>query len=162
MTREEIERLFRQHYTRMLRVARTLTDDEQESEDIVSDVFADLLHRPVRLDAETEAQYLMTAVRNRCLKRMRHAEVVRRMERQALSAPPVLDEDVEDERLTDITEYVVRRLDEREQRIFRLRFCDGCTYAEIGSEMGLSRVAVWKHLDRIIQLLKHQFNQLKP
>ena len=127
MTREETERLFRQHYTRMLRVARTLMDDEQESEDMVCDVFASLLHSPMRLKAEAEAQYLMTAVRNRCLKRLRHVEVVRRMERHVLSAQPTLDDDVEDERMTDITEYVVRRLSDQEQRIFQLRFCDGCS-----------------------------------
>ncbi|MBR3442764.1 MAG: sigma-70 family RNA polymerase sigma factor [Bacteroidaceae bacterium] len=162
MTREEIERLFRQHYTRMLRVARTLLDDEQESEDAVCDVFAALLHSPVRLTGETEAHYLMTAVRNRCLKRLRHAEVVRRMERQASAEMPDEAERAEDERLTDITEWVVGRLGEQEQRIFRLRFCDGCTYAEIAADLGLSRVAVWKHLDRIIRLLRNQFNQQQP
>ena len=152
MKREEIERLFRQHYARMLRVARTLIDDEQECEDAVGDVFADLL------TGETETQYLMTAVRNRCLKRLRHAEVVRLMERETSAGAPDAADDDDDGRLTDITEWVVGRLSADEQRIFSLRFADGCTYAEIASELGLSRVAVWKHLHRIIQMLRTQFN----
>ncbi len=84
------------------------------------------------------------------------------MERQASAEMPDEAERTEDERLTDITEWVVGRLGEQEQRIFRLRFCDGCTYAEIAADLGLSRVAVWKHLDRIIRLLRNQFNQQQP
>jgi RNA polymerase sigma-70 factor (ECF subfamily) len=158
MKREEIERLFRQHYARMLRVARTLIDDEQECEDAVGDVFADLLHGTILLTAATETQYLMTAVRNRCLKRLRHAEVVRRMERETTAGAPDAADDDDDGRLTEITEWVVGRLSADEQRIFSLRFADGCTYAEIASELGLSRVAVWKHLHHIIQMLRTQFN----
>ena len=40
-----IQRLFMQHYAKMLRVARTILYDEQESKDVVSDIFAGLLHR---------------------------------------------------------------------------------------------------------------------
>jgi len=40
MERQEIQRLFVQHYAKMLRVARTILYDEQESQDVVSDIFA--------------------------------------------------------------------------------------------------------------------------
>ena len=33
-----IQRLFKQHYAKMLRVARTILYDEQESKDVVSDI----------------------------------------------------------------------------------------------------------------------------
>ena len=33
------QRLFKQHYAKMLRVARTILYDEQESKDVVSDIF---------------------------------------------------------------------------------------------------------------------------
>ena len=43
MEKDEIQRLFKQHYAKMYRVARTMLYDEQESEDVVSDIFESLL-----------------------------------------------------------------------------------------------------------------------
>lgn len=155
MKREVIRLLFMQHYAKMQRVARTLLYDEQESEDVVSDIFENLLNRQTLLVPGTEEQYLMTSVRNRCLKRLRHEAVVR-----AASLPfsPSEADNDEDERLTDIVEFVVSHLSEQEQRIFRLRFTEGCSYEEIAEEEGISRVAVWKHLSHVITELKRHFN----
>ncbi|MBQ5548394.1 MAG: hypothetical protein IIT33_06115 [Prevotella sp.] len=43
MERHDVQRLFKQHYAKMLRVARTILYDEQESKDVVSDIFEGLL-----------------------------------------------------------------------------------------------------------------------
>ena len=43
MTKEHIERLFRQHYPRMYQLALVLLKDEAASQDVVSDVFAEVL-----------------------------------------------------------------------------------------------------------------------
>ena len=80
MERQEIQRLFKQHYAKMLRVARTILYDEQESKDVVSDIFEGLLRGRTELMADTEQCYLLTSVRNQCLKRIRHQETRLRME----------------------------------------------------------------------------------
>ena len=41
--RKDIERLFRQHYRQMYRLATILLHDDAESKDVVHDVFAQLL-----------------------------------------------------------------------------------------------------------------------
>ena len=43
MTREEFENIYRQHYAKMYRLARTMLYDVDESKDVVSDIFARLL-----------------------------------------------------------------------------------------------------------------------
>jgi RNA polymerase sigma-70 factor (ECF subfamily) len=151
MEREAVRQLFVEHYAKMLRVARTLLYDEQESEDVVGDVFERLLNREQVLKATTEEHYLLTSVRYQCLKRLRHA----RLKREVDFAEAPADED---ERLADIVEFVVSHLSRQEQRIFNMRFTDGCTYEEIAAEEGISRVAVWKHLAHIITLIKQRFN----
>ena len=77
MERETVQQLFRQHYAKMQRVARTLLYDVQESEDVVSDIFEQLLHGRITLIPGAEERYLLTSVRNRCLKRLRHIDIIR-------------------------------------------------------------------------------------
>ena len=134
-----IQRLFKQHYAKMLRVARTILYDEQESKDVVSDIFEGLLRG-----------------RNQCLKRIRHQET--RLHLQTASVEQPSNAEDEDERMTDIVEFVVSHLTEQEQRIFRLRFTEGYSYEEIASSEGISRVAVWKHLSHALKEIRNRFN----
>lgn len=147
--------MFIEHYAKMLRVARTILYDEQESKDVVSDIFEGLLRGQTVLTADTAERYLLTSVRNQCLKRIHHQEVRLRME--AASTERTTDDKGDDERLTDIVEFVVGHLSEQEQRIFRLRFTDGCSYEEIASAEGISRVAVWKHLSHALNQVRNHF-----
>lgn len=154
MEREAVKRLFMQHYARMQRVARTLLYDVQESEDVCQDIFESLLRGETVLVPGMEERYLMTSVRNRCLKRLRHESIVRT---SPLPTSPE-GEEIEDDRLSDIMEFVTSRLPEREQRIFSLRFSEGCSYEEIAAAEGISKVAVWKHLSHAITEVKKHFN----
>jgi RNA polymerase sigma-70 factor (ECF subfamily) len=156
MERHDIQRLFKQHYGKMLRVARTILYDEQESKDVVSDIFEGLLRGRTVLMPDTEERYLLTSVRNQCLKRIRHQETRLRME--TATAGLTSDAELEDDRMTDIVEYAVSHLTEQEQRIFRLRFSEGYSYEDIASSESISRVAVWKHLSHALKEIKNRFN----
>ena len=154
MERETVRQLFMQHYGRMHRVARTLLLDAQESEDVCVDIFESLLRGETVLVPGMEEAYLMTSVRNRCLKRLRHKAI-----KKAPSPLPLLGSaSEEDDRLDDIVEYVASHLSEQDRRIFGLRFREGCSYEEIALAEGISKVAVWKHLSHIIASIKKQFN----
>ena len=169
MEQEAVKRLFMQHYVKMQRVARTLLYDEKESEDGCSDVFESLLRGDTLLVPGTEEHYLMTSVRNRCLKQLRHVAIEH--------SPLTIDHFAAsnsiannggdsmfnaqwsmDDRLSDIEEFVVSHLSEREQRIFGLRFSEGYSYEEIAVAEGISKVAVWKHLSHAITEVKKHFN----
>ena len=169
MEQEAVKRLFMQHYVKMQRVARTLLYDEKESEDVCSDVFESLLRADMLLEPGTEERYLMTSVRNRCLKRLRHVAIEH--------SPLTIDHFAasnriannggdsmfnaqwsKDDRLSDIEEFVVSHLSERDQRIFDLRFSEGYSYEEIAVAEGISKVAVWKHLSHAITEVKKHFN----
>lgn len=155
MEKVTIQRLFRQYYAKMYRVARTILYDEEDCKDVVSDIFVCLLRESMVLLPESEERYLMTSVRNRCFKRLRHEEVKQKM---MDSYSPEPEEGKDDERLTDIIEYVVSNLSPQDQRIFTLRFSDGYSYEEIALAEGISKVAVWKHLSSIIKRIKEHFN----
>ena len=156
MEKNEVQRLFVQHYARMFRVARSILFDEQESKDVCSDIFESLLHSGLVLLPGTEEQYLLTSVRNRCLKRLRHEEVRRRMEQEDSGKPT--DEEPEDERLAEVEE-IVCSMSGQKQRIFRLRYTEGYTYEEIATAEGISKVAVWKHLSSVLNAIREHFNR---
>ncbi|MBP5322848.1 MAG: sigma-70 family RNA polymerase sigma factor [Bacteroidaceae bacterium] len=158
MEKTEIQRLFKQHYAKMYRVARTILYDELECEDVISDIFESLLRGQIVLLSETEERYLLTSVCNRCLKRIRHKEVQKQMEDYCLAALSD-DDESEDERMTDITEFAVTHLSTQEQRIFQLRFIEGYSYEEIAASEGISKVAVWKHLSHVLNVVKNHFNK---
>ena len=156
MERIECQRLFMQHYAKMYRVARTILYDEQESEDVVSDIFEHLLHKQTVLIPDTEEHYLLTSVRNQCFKRLRHVSSSLQDGDYAELAD---DSEADDERLTDIDEFVANHLSAQEQRIFRLRFTDGYSYEEIAAAEGISRVAVWKHLSHALNIIRQHFKE---
>ena len=158
-----------QHYVKMQRLARTLLYDVQESEDVCQDIFESLLRGETVLVPGTEQNYLMTSVRNRCLKRLRHIAI----EHSPLTIDHfkvsngtannggdsmVNGQWSKDDRLDDIVEFVVSHLSAQEQRIFGLRFSEGCSYEEIAVAEGISKVAVWKHLSHAITEVKKHFN----
>ncbi len=66
MTKEEFENIYRQHYAKMYRLARTMLYDADESKDVVSDIFVRLLRDANRPQKDKMEGYLMTAVSNRC------------------------------------------------------------------------------------------------
>ena len=158
MKNEEIKRLFVQHYPKMYRVARTMLYDEQESKDVVSDIFERLLSGDTVLLPESEERYLLTSVRNQCIKRLRHEEVKRVMAKGYTDFP---EDNKEDKRLDEVIDFAQRKLSKQERRIFDLRFTMGCSYEEIASAEGISKVAVWKHLSHLTNIIREHFNPNK-
>ena len=159
MDRTRLAELFRQHYTRMYRQARAILYDDQESKDVVSGVFEQLLSARVTLLPETEEGYLLTAVRNSCIKRIRHQNARQRMEKlyrseQSLTlSSPECDE----ARLDALMAFARRSLTPQEQRIFEMRFILGKSYLDIAADQGISKVAVWKHLSHLVTTMKEHF-----
>lgn len=67
--------MFRQHYEKMYNLARSILSDDDESKDVVSEVFTTILADDVVLMPESEEGFLMRSVRNRCLNLIAHKSV---------------------------------------------------------------------------------------
>ena len=77
---KKLEKLFRQHYRQMYRLATVLLHDDAESKDVVHDIFAHLLRSSQDLREETAESYLLTSVRNRCMNVIRSRQIQERVE----------------------------------------------------------------------------------
>ena len=169
--KREFETLFRRHYDGMFRLARRMLNDDADSKDVVSEVFAQLLHSGADLKSETLQAYLFTSVRNRCVNLLVHKQ--REMQRneefysggqQAQKAVVVEmvnpEQTAEQEKLQMIHHYVDNSLPQLSQQILRLRYQHGLKYREIADVLQVSEVTVHNHLSQSLKLLKDHFKSL--
>lgn len=142
----------------MHRLAMLILRDEDASRDIVHDVFESLLNTGM---ADVSDQYLLRAVRNRCLNYLRGLSTKERiLEVYALDEKEIADEEwPDDETIAKIHETVANDLTDACRRVVELRFTDGKSYKEIAEELGISEVAVYKHLRHAIDVLRSKLSQ---
>ena len=159
---KKLEKLFKQHYRQMYRLATILLHDDAESKDVVHDIFAQLLddHRDLR--EETAQSYLLTSVRNRCMNVIRSRQIQERVEHlylldldTTIMPTELLEEELKALRIgIDLLEPPVCR------DIILQHFRDGFTFKEIACRLGVSETTIYKHLRRALsQLRTHLKNQ---
>ena len=154
----DIEQLFKAHYTAMHRLAMLILRDEDVARDIVHDVFESLLNAGL---TDVSAQYLLSAVRNRCLNYLRSLSTRERVkELYALDEREIADEELPDEEtMAQIHSTVTNDLTAACRRVVELRFTDGKSYKEIATTLGVSEVAFYKHLRHAIDVLRKKLSQ---
>ena len=162
-----IEQLFRRNYSEMIHLARVLLGDDVEAEDVVQDIFlriadSDIL-RPeglsvARIPSKNDS-YLLIAVRNACLNKIRQMQLHERVK----NLLPIEDEtdlqpiDRQLEQLEDISAFVDEQLEEPHRSIFHLRFDEDLTIAEIARRLGLNPNTAYKYLAQSIQKISNHF-----
>ena len=153
-----IENLFRTHYASMYRLAMLILRDENVSKDIVHDVFEALL---VSGKTDITEAYLLIAVRNRCLKHIRSLSVKDRLkEILSLREEEILSEEWPDEETIGLIQRTIAEdLTESCRKVVILRFAQGKSYQEIADTLGISTVAVYKHLRHAIDVLRKKLSQ---
>ena len=157
----DIERLFRQHYERMYRLARTILYDADECRDVVSDVFERLLREDTVLLPDTEEAYLLRSVRNRCLNIIAHKGVRTRVEKMLVMDEETMISDHDDEQLDRLRDIIDHLEPPIRQRILRLRLQQEMTYQEVAQALGVSKVTVYNHLSQAIDIITRTFKQAK-
>ena len=158
---KKLEKLFKQYYRQMYRLATMLLHDDAESKDVVHDIFAHLLRNSLDLREDTAESYLLTSVRNRCLNVIRSRQIQERVEHLYL-----LDLDTTitpTQRLEEELEALYKGIDQLEPPVGRdiimQHFRDGITFKEIANSLGVSETTVYKHLRRALNQLRTQLKK---
>lgn len=159
MDKKEFEQVFKDNYAKMFRFAMSIIADEEESRDIVHNVFARLLDGSVTLIPSTVHTYLMTSVRNACINFIRHKSARERFENLYSADVEAENEDAYMERLDSIATFIEDNLTERTRQVFTMRYLEGMKYQEIADALGISRVAVYKHLAQGLEKIKANFKK---
>lgn len=157
-TNSDIEKLFRSNYTAMLTLAIRLLHDADTARDIVHDVFESVLSES--LSTVTSA-YLLTGVRFACLKHLRNLSLRERFNNlYALDLDEIEDEEWPDpEDVARLNELIDQSLTMQDRQVVTLRFNERMSYDEIAGQLGISEVAVYKHLRHAMDVLRQNFNR---
>ena len=157
LEKRNIEQLFRQNYSEMNHLARVLLGDDEEAEDVVQDIFL----RVARNDIPPKNDnYLLVAVRNACLNRIRQKQLHEKV-RNLLPIDADADFqpiDKELERLEDIAAFVNEQMEEPHRSIFHLRFDEDLTIADIARRLGLNHNTTYKYLAQCMEHIRKHFN----
>ena len=139
LDRKILERLFRQNYSGMIRLASVLLGNDKEAEDVVQDVF----ERLMRPESTASMKKLQEQVSNFYPVEME--EEINPISRQ-------LDQ------LAEI-QHCIDKMEEPCHSILRMRFDDELTIREIAEHTKLSIGTVHKYLHQGIQQIKLHLNQ---
>ena len=165
LKKEIIEGLFRQHYSEMFHLARTLLGADEErlrvgasagmAEDVVQDVFARLMKTEIIPEAEGIRAYLMTAVHHGCTNIIRRTAMRQKVENlypvdDASDLQPI---DQMAEQL-DVIQAYANEFTEPHRSIFHLRFDEDLTLKEIAQRLDMNQNTVYKYLRQSIQQIR--------
>lgn len=159
--------LFRKHYAGLLFYAARLVGEE-EAEDVVQDVFAELWHRreAVTVGGQIEA-FLYRAVYTRSLNVLKHREVRnsyeevvqeihrRRVEFYSPDNTEVIRR-IEDRELRKRLLAAIGNLPDKCRQVFRLSYLHGLKNKDIAETMGISLRTVEAHMYKALKMLREQ------
>ena len=150
----DLHKLFCHHYSEMIHLAKTLLYDDEEAEDAVQDVFVRLIERDI-LPADDKAKaYLMTAVRNGCINRIKQKTLTEQF-RELYSIDTETDWQQDEQRMAMLESIC----DYADNNIFQLRFEEGLKLKDIASRLDMNLKTVFKYLGQSIQSVQ---KQVKP
>ena len=152
-----IEQLFRQNYSEMIHLARVLLGNDGEADDVVQDIFLRIADTDIPPKSDN---YLLVAVRNACLNRIRQKQLHEKV-RNLLPIDSDADFqpiDKQQERLEDIATFVNEQMEEPHRSIFHLRFDEDLTIADIARRLGLNPNTTYKYLAQCMEHIRKHFN----
>ncbi|MCB6974458.1 MULTISPECIES: RNA polymerase sigma-70 factor [Butyricimonas] len=147
--RDTIRELFEQHYTPLVLFARNYVPDMEADKDIVQEIFLALIESAKTFGTPDELKaYLYTAVKNKCLKHLRH-EKVKQEYSDAHRDEPSEEETyfnrvLEEEVCYSLLVQEIELLPDQCQKVFKL-ILEGKANPEIAADLHISIETVKSH-----------------
>ena len=158
LDKEQFEYLYTKHYHSLVKLARVILHDEDESHDVVSEVMLRVYAKGIPEDTDPE-RYLYVCIRNKCVDVIKRMTIKQRIERLLPVDESTLmtDFDEQQDKYQRVMQVVNEQLNEQTRRVFTMRFDQKKSYQEIADTLDISKAAVYKHLKKAISVLKSSF-----
>ena len=160
------DEIFRAHYAELVQVSERYVFDRQTAEEIAQEVFVELWRRRTTLSLRTSLRaYLVTAVRNRSLNRLRHERTRDRaapLLRNEESGAATTSDRVVEREIDEAVREAVAGLPDRCREVFELSRVGGLRYAEIAEVLGISIKTVEAQMGKALRVLRERLSAWLP
>ena len=153
-SKQEFERLFKDSYPHMYRMAFSMVENTDDAKDAVHQVFAQILRNKPRVADDSIRGYLLAATRNQCLHLLRSRQLQRQMEEELQQEITASENEEREELLQQLRQVIDNNLTEQDRRVLSLHYDDEMTYAETATVLGISTSAVNKHITRSLAKIR--------
>ena len=163
-SKQRFERLFKDSYPQMYRMAFSMVEDADDAKDAVSQVFTQMWKGRPNVSEENLSGYLLAATRNQCLHILRQRQLQQQMEeelrqtaeeRLRVGASAGMSSNQErEELLCELQQVINDNLTEQDRRVLQLHYEEEMTYQETATVLGISPSAVNKHITRSLAKIR--------
>lgn len=148
------ERLFKDNYPHMYRMAFSMVEDADDAKDVVSQVFTQMWRSKPQVSDGSMRGYLLAATRNQCLHQLRQRQLQREMEAELQQAAQDSVDEEREELMRQLQQVIDENLTEQDRRVLTLHYDEEKTYAETATILGISTAAVNKHITRSLAKIR--------
>jgi len=154
------EKLFNTYCQRLINFSRRYVWDKQTAENIVQDIFLKIWQNRTNLDpSKMIKSYLFTAVKNKSIKHLRHADV-RKREIETISdfldANDNPEKELDEKEIALKVHQAINELPEKCREIFSMSRFDKLKYIEIANILDISVKTVETQMGRALKKLRER------
>ena len=153
-TKPTFERLFKDNYPHMYRMAYAMVEDADDAKDVVSQVFMQMWRGKPQVSDGSMRGYLLAATRNQCLHQLRQRQLQREMEAELQRAAQDDRDEEREELMRQLQQVIDENLTEQDRRVLSLHYDEEKTYSETATILGISTAAVNKHITRSLAKIR--------
>ena len=141
-SKQRFERLFKDSYPLMYRMAFSMVENADDAKDAVNQVFTQMWKGKPKVS------------RNQCLHILRQRQLRRQMEEALQSDESERQDEERQELLCELQQIIDDNLTEQDKRVLELHYNEEMTYAETATVLGISTAAVNKHITRSLAKIR--------
>ena len=160
-SKQEFERLFKDSYPHMYRMAFSMVENADDAKDVVHQVFAQIWRRKPQVADDSTRGYLLAATRNQCLHRLHSRQLQRQMENELRQDIVATENEERKELLQQLQQVIDNNLTEQDRRVLSLHYDEEMTYEETATVLGISASAVNKHITRSLEKIRKTLHVTK-
>ena len=137
-SKQWFERLFKDSYPLMYRMAFSMVENADDAKDAVNQVFTQMWKGKPKVSNDSVRGYLLAATRNQCLHILRQRQLRRQMEEALQRDEDERQDEEREELLRKLQQIIDDNLTEQDKRVLQLHYDEEMTYAETATVLGKS------------------------
>lgn len=155
--------LFQKYYSGLVGFGTYLLHDQEESRELVQEIFLTLWEKRSQLQISSPKAYLFTAMNNKAMNTARHLKIVRSQasEHEFLNRDQSLTDPLPNPFLKDALAKAISELPEQARLCFVLTQFDGLSVKEAAKQLNLAEKTVANHLARSRKMLQKKLKKFR-